>query len=206
MPLLGWVTLVVWALSLVGWWALLHTRGVLARLQRLLGALLLTGAACLLSVVLVMGRMVQAFVSETLIARVKTRPRAESTFELTYTPAGQGAAAPLTVTLAGTQWALSGGLIKWHPWLTALGVPSYHAPRALSGQFADLERQRRQPPTVYPLAPGTDWLWELAYRLDPLLPFVEAVYGSSAYAYAEPGVTQEVYVTPSGYLIKRAGF
>ena len=87
-----------------------------------------------------------------------------------------------------------------------MGVRSYHQPRRLSGQCADLERQRAQPPTVYPLAPDVDWIWELAYRLDPYLPFVEAVYGSSAYAYVEAGVTQEVYVTPSGYLIKRGRF
>ena len=195
------ITLLLWVLSLVSWWALLRTRGLLARLQRFAGALLTTGAALLVSTVLVMGRVAQAFSGATLIARVQTQPQSAATFDLRYTPVGAGA--PVTTTLAGNQWAISGGIIKWHPWLTAMGLRSYHQPRRLGGQWSDLERQRAQPPSVYPLAPDGDWVWELAYRLDPYLPFVEAVYGSSAYAYVAAGVTQEVYVTPSGYLIKR---
>ena len=107
--------------------------------------------------------------------------------------------------MRGNQWSISGGIVKWHPWLTAMGLKSYQRPLRLSGQFADLERQRTNFPTVHPLASQTDWVWEWLYRLDPYLPFVEAVYGSAAYAYVEPGVIQEVFVTPSGYVIKRRG-
>ncbi len=108
-----------------------------------------------------------------------------------------------TMALRGDQWAVSGGLVKWHPWLTAMGWPSYHKPMRLSGQFSSLEEQRRRPPTVEEIAePGVDRFWEAVYWADPYLPFVEAVYGSSAYAYVEPGAVQEIYVTPSGYLIK----
>jgi len=74
----------------------------------------------------------------------------------------------------------------------------------ISGQFSRLDQQRARPPTVYPVGPLIDRVWEAFYRADPYLPFVEAVYGSSAYVYVEPGVAQEVYVTSSGYLIKRS--
>ncbi|MBI4598102.1 MAG: hypothetical protein HY737_06880 [Candidatus Omnitrophica bacterium] len=145
----------------------------------------------------------QAFSSETLVGTVTTQPLSAEAFDLTYVPA----ASPLqrhTARLHGDQWVISGGIVKWHPWLTALGVPSYHRPRLISGQFSDPATQRARFPTVYELTPNADWVWELLYWIKPLLPFIEAVYGSSAYVYVEPGITQSVYVTPSGYLINRS--
>ena len=93
--------------------------------------------------------------------------------------------------------------MKWHPWLTALGLRSYYRLRYFSGQFSDLTKQAAQPPTLFVLDPETDWVWEVLYRLQSVLPVIEAVYGSAAYVYVEPGVAQAIYVTPSGYLIKR---
>ncbi|MBI3321223.1 MAG: hypothetical protein HYZ91_03020 [Candidatus Omnitrophica bacterium] len=112
--------------------------------------------------------------------------------------------APQRILLRGDQWVVSGGIIKWHPWLTMLGLKSYHKPMRISGQFSSLERQRLQAPAIYALEPGVDRLWEGLYWVAPSLPFIEAVYGSSAYVSVDPGITQEIYVTPSGYLIKRA--
>ena len=89
------------------------------------------------------------------------------------------------------------------PLLTALGWKSYHRPMRLSGQFSSAAQQRSHLPTVSVLEPAViDRLWEGAYWADAYLPFVEAVYGSSAYVYVQPGLVQEIYVTPSGYLIK----
>ena len=161
--------------------------------------LLLTGSALLL-------RAFEAFAGETLIARVQCHRTGPDAFELTYLPADAPASAARTVALRGDQWAISGGIIKWHRWLTAAGVPTYHRALRLSGQYSDMLRQRQELPTVEALAPGVDRFWELLYEADPYLPFVDAVYGSAAFVYAEPGRVQEVYVTPSGYIIKRAMF
>ena len=53
------------------------------------------------------------------------------------------------------------------------------------------------------LEPGVDRVWEWLYRAEPSVPFIDAVYGSAAYVYVESGTIQEIYVTPSGYVIKR---
>ena len=174
-----------------------------------------------LAVLLIVAHAVQAFSGETLVARVAIRRLSPAEFELTYLPVGAPpfaapsdlqrrkaaddlrAASGQTVRLRGDQWEVSGGIVKWHPWLTALGLRSYHQPTRLSGRFARAAEQRAALPTVVPLEPEVDWFWNGLYRLNPYLPFVEAVYGSSAYVSAEPGVGYELYVTPSGYLIKR---
>ena len=180
-------------------------RGLLTKLQRALVASIAVAAAILLSLFMALLHASEAFSGKTLIAEVTTRRVSPEEFELTYTPAEPvGRHAPVTVPLRGNQWALSGGIVKWHPWLAALGLKSYQAPRWLSGQFSDLDAQRAHAPSLYPLQPGFDPLWEALYWADPYLPGIDAVYGSSAYAYVEPGRVQQVFVTPSGYMIARA--
>lgn len=195
-----------WALAVWLWLGAIRGPGIFRRLNRLaVGALVLV-IALLLSGGAVLLRAFQAFSGEELIARVRCHRVGPDSFELTYLPAAAPPSQARTVVLKGDQWAISGGIIKWHPWLTAAGVRSYHRPMRLAGQYVKLERQRAEPPTVESLSPGADLFWEALYAADPYLPFVEAVYGTAAYVYVEPGRVQEVYVTPSGYLIKRAEY
>ena len=207
----------IWVLCLWAGLSALRRPGTAAKFKRLF---VCVSAACLgilLTALLGLLHAFDAFSKETLVAQVTTRRLSPEEFELTYRPAarlgsdngrGGGASEMMTRTirLRGDQWAVSGGIVKWHPWLTALGVNSYHKPMRLSGQFSRADQQRAHYPTVYPLAPEIDRFWEAFYWADPYLPFVEAVYGSSAYAYVEPQTVQEIYVTPSGYLIKRVAY
>jgi hypothetical protein len=192
----------VWLLALWSALGVLRGPGVLRRARRLADMAFCAVLGLVLAGLLVITRAFLAFSGETFVAQIATRRVSPLEFELTYTPASNSPARQ--VRLRGDQWTVSGGIVKWHPWLTALGWTSYHKPMRLSGQFSRLEEQRRQTPSVEPLyEPGVDRVWETFYWADPALPFVEAVYGSSAYAYVEPDAVQEIYVTPSGYLIKR---
>ena len=206
MAVLIGVTTAVWLLALVTGLRTVRARGVVATLRGVLLAAIFGSVGTVLAALLLVLQAFQAFSGEMLIAQVTTRPLAAEEFELTYTPTGQTAGVATTVRLTGDQWGLSGGIVKWHPWLTAMGLRSYHRPTRIVGQFSNLARSRTHPPTVSPLSGSTDWLWEAFYRADPYLPFIEAVYGSSAYVYVEPGRVYEIYVTPSGYLIKRRSF
>lgn len=207
MRVLAAATLLMGLLSLWAVAGFFRGRGVWCKLKRLFLAAVLAGMGVFFGFLLVVLQAFHAFSGESLIALVTTRRLAPEEFELAYVPmtaAGHGTAK--TVRLQGDQWAISGGVVKWHPWLTALGLSSRHKPARLSGQFSSLERQRAQVPTVEPIEPDADRIWQALYRVDPYVPFIEAVYGSSAYVFVEPGVVCEVYVTPSGYLIKRGGF
>ena len=197
---------VIWLLALLCTLSVFARGNWLVRLRRLFVAAVLVVLGTLCATLLVVGRAFGSFAGETLVATVTTQRTAPNEFLLTYRPAQPpGEAGARTVSLRGDQWMISGGIVKWHPWLTALGLPSYQKPLRLAGQSS------RQPSTgsassaVVVLEPGVDRVWEWFYRADPYLPFVEAVYGSAAYVYVEPDRIQEVYVTPSGYLIKRAG-
>ena len=176
--------------------------GVLLRIRHAAAALIWLAIALLSSALLVVTRAFESFSSETLVARITAQQLGPEEFNLRYEPASGGGPAQ-DFRLRGDQWTVSGGIIKWHPWLTAAGVTSYHKPLRVSGQYNSLKKQQEELPTVFALGEETDVLWEAVYRVSPWLPFLDAVYGSSAYAYLEPGVVQEVYVTPSGYLIKR---
>ena len=213
MVILAVATGLAWAVS--GWSALglLRRGSLLARLRRLLAAMVFACLGFALASALAVVQVFQAFAGETLIARVTTRPIAREAFELTYQPVAIPPVSrrlrwpvsdeTLTVQLRGDQWVVSGGVVKWQPWLTALGLSSYHRPMRLTGQFSDLTTQQAAPPSVAPIGPPVDWLWELLYRAQRFLPFIESAYGSAAYSYVEPEMVQEIYVTPSGYLIKR---
>ena len=203
MSVLVAATVATWLITLGLVVRIFRGGGFFLTIRRLLVAAMFGGFAASLAGILILLHLFQAFSGETLVARVTTQRVSPIVFDLIYAPADVGEAAAKHIRLQGDQWSLSGGIVKWHPWMTALGLQSYHRPIRLSGQFSHLEQQRTHLPSVYPLAPAADRFWEAFYRADPYLPFVEAVYGSSAYAYVEPNVLQEVYVTPSGYLIKR---
>lgn len=201
-PLLA-ATLITGGFSL---WALhgaIRGPGIIRRLRRAASAAIWGGLAGVLACTALFLHAFRAFSHETLVARVTTRQVAPERFELTYTPAEAGQAAR-RVRLAGNQWSVSGGVVTWHPLLRIAGMKTYHRPLRLAGQFSDLERQRSRLPTAEALDPAIDRFWEALYWMDPRLPFVDAVYGSAAYVYVEPDVTHEIYVTTSGYMIKRA--
>ena len=197
-------TAVSWTLGLWSAFQAVRHPGLLRTPRRLLSAVVYAVLGLLLGSLVMVWHFFEAFSGETLVAEVTVTPLAPPAFELTYTSVAPDGEAE-QVRLEGDQWAISGGIIKWHPWLTVLGWKSYHRPMRLSGQFSRVADQRSHLPTVYSLEPAAvDRFWEALYWADASLPFVEAVYGSSAYVYVQPGVVQEIYVTPSGYLIKRA--
>ena len=191
----------VWLLTAWSVLGVLRGPGILRRVRKLVDAAIGLVLGVLLLAFLILLRAFLAFSGETVVAEVTARRLSPTQFELTYTPCG--ARDGRTIELRGDEWAVSGSIVKWHPWLSGMGWSSYHKPMRLSGQFSKLEEQRRHTPTVEGIAePGVDRFWEAVHWADPYLPFVEAVYGSSAYAYVEPGTVQQVYVTSSGYLIK----
>ncbi len=204
---MGWVNVLGWGLVLLGaLWLLSAWRrsGILVKVRGTLAGGLLLGVGGLCLALVMALRSFEAFSAATVIAQVRCRWTGPKAFELTWTPIRNGTPGqPQTVQLRGDQWAVSGGMVKWHPWLTALGLPSYHKPTRLSGRYATAAEEIASPPSAVALGQEPDRLWWWFYQLDPYLPFVEAVYGSTAFTYVNPAVPVDVAVSPSGYLVQR---
>ena len=75
------------------------------------------------------------------------------------------------------------------------GTPSYPTPRELATAIECVGGS---------LNGGTDKAWLFLYKYGRLIPFVEAVYGNSAYVFCEDNAKFDIYVTTSGYIIKKA--
>jgi len=202
---LGVAGALVLALGL--WWVFgaLRHRSVIGRIRRLVPALVALGVGALTLSLCMALRSFEAFARSTWVAQIQCRWVGHKAFELTYRlVVADRLQAPQVFRLRGDQWTVSGGVVKWHPWLTGLGIPSYHKLSRISGRFAQASEETSTLPTAYDLNGGLDRLWWFFYHVDPYLPFVEAVYGSAAYTYVNPAVVFDVYVMPSGYLIKRS--
>ena len=196
-------TAIIWVVALWGWVQVIRANGLAAKFRYLIQSTIVTVIGFLLSFILVILYAFHSFAGETYVGQVTTKPVGPLEFDIVYQAADMPDLEAVHAQLNGNQWMISGGIIKWHPWLTMLGLKSYHKPMKLSGHVSRPGLLKDAAMIGVPLAPSIDWFWELLYRADPYLPFVEAVYGTAAYAYVEPGVTQYVYITPSGYLIKR---
>ena len=197
------VTAIVWVVALWGWIQVIRTQGLVSKFRYLIQTTIVTAISFLLSSFLVVLYAFHSFAGETYVGQVTTKPVSPLEFDLVYHAANTPDLEAVHARLNGNQWMISGGIVKWHPWLTMLGLKNYHKPMKLSGHVSRPGVLKETAMIEAPIAPGIDWFWEALYRADPYLPFVEAVYGTAAYAYVEPGVTQYVYITPSGYLIKR---
>ena len=199
----GWIGIFLLTIGILAVLAGLRGSGVLARLRRVVIGLVLVAIGSLCLGLRLALRGCEEFSRETLIAEIVCAPASSGMFELRYAAVIDGKPnVPQVFTLRGDQWTISGGIVKWHPWLTALGVPSYHKPTRLNGRFALARQERASPPSLVELNGGEDVFWDWLYRLDPWLPFVEAAYGSAAFAPADPSRRFQVFVTSSGYLIK----
>ena len=196
-------TAIIWVVALWGWIQVVRANGLANKFRYLVQTTIVTVISLLLSSLLVILYAFHSFAGETYVGQVTTKPVGPVEFDIVYQAADMPDLEAVHAQLKGDQWMISGGIVKWHPWLTMLGLKNYHKPMRLMGHASQPGLLRNTVVIEAPLAQGIDWFWEALYRADPYLPFVEAVYGTAAYAYVEPGVTQYVYVTPSGYLIKR---
>jgi len=201
---LGWVGIFLLTCGVLFGLGALSRSGVFGKLRGVAFSVVLLSLGSLCLGFWVSLRSFEAFSRSTLVAEVHCRWFGQKQFALSLVPVRHGTRQPAqTFRLRGDQWTISGGIVKWHPWLTALGVPSYHKLTRVSGRFAKAAEEQAAPASAFELNGGVDWVWWWLYRLDPYLPFVEAAYGSAAFAYVEPTWAFEVYVTPSGYVIQR---
>lgn len=151
-------------------------------------------------------RSYQIFTREEPVAIVEIEsppPQSSYRFLLKMTPVTQGVeGTPQLFPMQGDQWAVTGEILKWHPWLNFVGIKNCHRLTRVSARYLRVADEMNAPRSAYDLNGGTGSLWPILYRLQEYLPFVEAVYGNAAHTFAEHKSRWGVFVTLSGYLIK----
>jgi hypothetical protein len=175
------------------------------RLKRIFFILLILGlaaAACLYSGV----RSYRVFTQEELVAVVRCEPApAGASYTFLLQVAFQENGRPVSserFPMVGDQWAVGGDFLKWSPRLNLLGVRNRHKLTRLSSRYWTAAEELKKPRAAYDLNGGSSapWLW--LYRYGIRLPFVDAVYGTTAYIPAREGEKWGVYAGQDGYLLR----
>jgi hypothetical protein len=100
------------------------------------------------------------------------------------------------------EWVIEGRIVKWKPLLGVFGVDRYYKLERLSGRYIDIEKEKTMPRLVYAISKSPDRFWLFLYKYQKCLPFIDAVYGNSAFIRFEPQKKYNVYMTSTGFMIK----
>lgn len=104
--------------------------------------------------------------------------------------------------MTGDQWAVGGDFLKWSPRLSLLGVRNRHRITRLGSRYWTASDEMNKPRTAYDLNGGSSPPWRWLHRHGIRLPFVDAVYGATAYTPVREGEVWGVYVGQTGYLLR----
>lgn len=183
----------------------LRNRRILGGTVSLLVALLLGTAAALTGTLAWSFASFEALTREAVAATVRLEPieGTEARFRAHVRIPGED---ERTVELAGDQVFVEARIVKWHPWATAIGLPTAYQLDRIGGRYRSIDDEQTRPRTVVALAPdgprlASDVFDALADR-PWLAPLVDARYGSGTFVAAEAASTIEVRVSASGLLAR----
>lgn len=170
-------------------------------LRMLLGLLLLTGGALLMTIAAGLNGY-RALTREEVAARVIVQPldeprRFAATFHITGRPEA------VHYELAGDALYVDAHVLKWKPAVNMLGLHTAYELDRVAGRYDDLERERAADRTVYSLAPERPVdLFGLRQRYAFLSPLLDAEYGSGTFVPVTGPGEFEVLVSTTGLLMR----
>jgi hypothetical protein len=114
-------------------------------------------------------------------------------------PSGQRA----DFALRGDEWQLDARVLKWTAFANLIGFDAAYRLDRISGRYTNIDDERTQPRTVYPLNHDERLdLWELLHRYQGWVPWVDALYGSATYLPMADGARYEIRVSQSGLVAR----
>ena len=107
------------------------------------------------------------------------------------------------VALRGDEWQIDARMLKWHGFANIIGFDSAYRLERISGRYADIERERNEPRTVFTLNPPDRVdAWTLLRTWRRYVPWVDALYGSAVYVPMSDGASYQVVVSQSGLVAR----
>lgn len=137
---------------------------------------------------------------EMSVATLSFRQLADEVFEVQLATEGEPSK---QFILHGDDWQLDIRMITWSPWLFLAGRDPLYRLDRLSGRFRDIERARKERPSIYELArnPGLD-LWALAKDGMDWLPGVDAAFGAAVFLPMRDEAGYEIFLTQKGIIAR----
>lgn len=111
-----------------------------------------------------------------------------------------------TFEISGDQIYVDARIVKWHPWASALGLPTAYRLDRIGGRYRSIDDEQTQPRTVTSLASDSprlaDDLFDAVAGRSWLEPLVDARYGSGTFTTASTARTVEIRVSTSGLVTR----
>jgi len=103
--------------------------------------------------------------------------------------------------LYGDQWRVDAQFLKWHYWVSLLGLESRYRLERIEGRYRDVSAQNSSRTLAHALAPPSAIdIGKLSGALGRFNFLVDATYGSSTYHDIDTRLVYLVYKTPTGLL------
>ncbi len=108
-----------------------------------------------------------------------------------------------TYKLYGDEWRIDAQFLKWKSWAALFGVNPLYRIERLSGRYSEIQDENSKHHSAHEIKPiSTLDLSRLAETYDNKFPFVDTVYGSSAYEKMKAETIFTVFRTQSGILVR----
>jgi hypothetical protein len=105
--------------------------------------------------------------------------------------------------LRGDEWQVDARILKWQAPVNLAGFDTAFRLDRISGRYTQIEDERSQPRTVYPLnQPDAIDVWDLARRYHTWMPWFDALYGSATFVPMADNATYEISVSQSGLIAR----
>src|SRR5256885_11222504 len=160
---------------------------------------LLLALAALAATVTVGLQGYRALTFEEVAATVRTEPLAPQRFRATITLPDRRLA---MYELAGDAFYVDAHVLKWHPWVSLLGLRTVYELDRVAGRYNNVVDERTKPHTAYELARAKPVDLYFIARRRLLGPLVDAEYGSATFVAASRPATFEVRVSTTGLLAR----
>ena len=108
-----------------------------------------------------------------------------------------------TYKIYGDEWRIDAQFLKWKSWAALLGINPLYRIERLSGRYSEIQDENSKHHSAHEIKPITTLnLSKLAEDYDHKFPFLDTVYGSSAYEKMKAETIFTVFRTQSGILIR----
>lgn len=149
----------------------------------------------------------RALGKKTRVAEVRCHEIAPQKLRLFFTPiASDGRLGPTeSYNLDGDEWTVGGDVLRFRPFLSALGVETVFAVTRIEGRWLHAADADAHPATAYDRRGGTSRGWLMLYRdgtRGPLGWLIAGVHGQAVSQLPSAHDTYEVYVTPNGFVLE----